>query len=165
MNEKPKKTGRRLGRVLVVSCPVLLVLYVGSYILNSLAGGWMVNESGKCRPFALAICDQYIWMPRYGFCQKFRDVDGRDSIRAWGLGYVYCPLMLIDQAFVHRTIRYMNEDMTFVEPLPVPPMEDYHPTRQNRFAGRFPYKPTTNQTGKTTQQTPAGGRLKATPEK
>ncbi|MFC1497758.1 hypothetical protein ACFLS1_04680 [Verrucomicrobiota bacterium] len=144
---------------------VILVLYVGSYIPNSLAGGWVVNESGKCRPFFLASCDQYIWIPRYGFCQKFRWPGGRNGIRAWGfLGKLYAPLILIDQAYFHRTIRYMNEDLTFVKPFPVPPIEEYHPTRVNAFAGRFPYRPITNTTEEIAEQTPTSDSLKAQPE-
>ena len=153
MNAQPTQRKRRLGKILSGSFCALLAVYVGSYILNSLTGGWVVNESGKVRLMGgLANCDQYVWMPRYGFCQRFRCVDGRDDIRAGGLGHLYCPLILADQAYFHRTIRFMNEDMTFVEPLPVPPIGQYHPAMVNRFAGRFPYRPITNNTGATVAQ-------------
>ncbi|MEZ5328600.1 MAG: hypothetical protein R3F19_26445 [Verrucomicrobiales bacterium] len=138
MNDQLTKQ-KRCVRGFAGSFIVLLVLYIGTYILNSMAGGWMVNESGRCRVFGLAQCDQFIWMPHHGFCQKFTLSDGRESSRAWGIGKFYRPLILIDQAYFHPTVRFMNEDLSLVDPLPAPPIEDYHPTRANRFAGRFPY--------------------------
>ena len=132
---------RQLGRIVVGSILGLLLLYVGSYTLDSLAGGWMVSESGECRHHLLANCDQFVWMPRVGSCQKFRWSGGRDGIRAFGIGYFYCPLILLDQACFHQTIRFVNHGMTFVEPLPAPPIEEYHPTMVNRWCGRFPYQP------------------------
>ena len=148
-----KKTRGKILKNLAASVFLLLVLYVGTYIPNSLAGGWMVNESGKCRVFGLAHCDQFIWMPRFGFCQKFTRANGRDGIRAWGFGKLYCPLILMDQAYFHPTIHFMNEDLSFTDPLPAPPLEKYHPSRENRFLGRFPYGAVTNETEMDAEQT------------
>jgi len=132
---------RQRVRIVVGSILVLHLLYVGSYTLDSLAGGWMVNESGECRNYLVASCDQFVWTPRFGACQKFRWSGGRDGIRAFGIGYLYCPLILLDQAYFHQTVRFMDEGMTFVEPIPAPPIEEYHPTMVNRYCGRFPYRP------------------------
>lgn len=82
--------------------------------------------------------DILIWQPRYGYCQWFRSADGQDGLRAWDkFGYFYAPLILFDQAYVHRTIYYIRPDGSMLDSFP--PYEEYHPTRVNRFHGRFPY--------------------------
>jgi hypothetical protein len=112
---------------------------VGSYAILSASGGWVVTESGEIR-MILAVPDVLVWQPRYGRCESFRNVSGDYGLRADGLGYFYSPLILFDQRYVHRTIRFIHLDGTSVQPLPAPPYEDYHPLRQNRFHKRFPYE-------------------------
>jgi len=141
-------------KILARALFVILLLYVLTYIPNSLTGGWIANESGKIRLLGgLANCDQYIWMPRFGVCQIFQWSNGRNGIKVQGLGYFYCPLILIDQAYFHRTIRFFNENMMEAKPYPFPPIEKFHPTMVNPFAGRFPYQAVTNQMTEALEQT------------
>ena len=106
----------------------LVLLYVASYVVNSMAGGWMYNESGKTRNriTSLAVFDQFIWVPRLGFCQTFQSVGGRNRIRADYSGYVYCPLILFDQTYVHKTIPCQMEEYD----KHAPPKEEMHPLIQ-----------------------------------
>jgi hypothetical protein len=42
------------------------------------------------------------------FCQRFRTADGSWTVRANIVGYVFTPLVLLDQAFWHKTIRVFD---------------------------------------------------------
>jgi hypothetical protein len=136
--EQPK-TPRRLRRW-AFTFFALLALYNISYVALSATGGWVVSESGELRMPLLAVCDTFEWQPRYGECQLFRWSGGNYGLRGDSLGYFYSPLILLDQRYVHRTIRFMRLDGSFVEPLPAPHYSEYHPLRENRFAHRFPYE-------------------------
>jgi len=116
-----------------------VAIYIGSYAVLSFTGGWIVSESGELR-MVLAISDIFEWQPRFGSCQIFRWSGGNYGLRADPLGYFYAPLILFDQRFVHRTIRFISMDGKFVEPLPAPPYDKYHPLRQNGYMYRFPYE-------------------------
>ncbi|WP_348543632.1 hypothetical protein [Chthoniobacter sp.] len=118
-----------------------LGVYLCSYIVLSFTGGWVVSQSGELR-MILAVDDIFEWQPRYGQCQWFRWVGGNYGLRADRLGYFYAPLILLDQRHVHRTIRFLRLDGTFVEPFPAPPLSQYHPLIADRFAGRLPYERT-----------------------
>jgi len=102
----------------------------------------MVTESGRWRLFGLAEIDCIQWQPRFGFCQRFRWSGGRNGIRADFLGYIYAPLILLDQSYIHRTIPLWsssgNSDAG-IDLSRIPPISEWHPTRANPFAGRFPY--------------------------
>jgi hypothetical protein len=137
-NELISRKRRWLRRV-GIGIAVFLVLYVGSYVVLSATGGWVVSESGELRMF-LAVSDIFEWQPRYGSCERFRWSGGDYGLRADALGYFYAPLILFDQHFIHRTIRFLQLDGSFAEPLPAPPYADYHPLRENRFSHRFPYE-------------------------
>jgi hypothetical protein len=71
---------RRLFRKLALA-GVLLGLYVGSYVILSASGGWVVTESGEIR-MPLAVADVFVWQPRYGRCESFRNVSGDYGLRA-----------------------------------------------------------------------------------
>jgi len=126
---------------------MLLPLYVISYALLSLTGGWMVTESGRWRPFGiLAEIDSIQWQPRFGFCQRFTWSGGHDGIRADFLGYVYAPLILLDQSHIHPTIslwRSPGDPDSGIDSTRIPPITEWHPRRVNPFAGRFPYSSST----------------------
>ena len=132
---------RRLLRRVLLGISLTSTLYVASYAFLSVTGGWVVSESGQLRPFGLAEVDIFQWQPRFGFCQRFLWSSGHYGLRADALGYFYAPLILLDQGFVHRTIRFVSQDGTMIEPIPSPPVSEYHPRMVNPFAGRFPYEP------------------------
>jgi len=117
---------------------VLLAAYVLAYAVLSITGGWVVSESGEHR-IVTAVADQFEWQPRYGSCQRFRSVSGDYTLRADTLGYVFAPLILLDQRFIHRTISFFGADGP-LDPVPAPPFAQYHPILSNRFHGRFPYQ-------------------------
>jgi hypothetical protein len=138
---QPRK--RRSIRIRAVWLLLLLPLYLVSYAILSFMGGWMVTESGRWRPSGLAEIDSIQWQPRFGFCQRFIWSGGRPGIRADTLGYIYCPLILIDQARIHPTIplwRLPGDPDSGFDSSRVPPITQWHPTVVNPFAGRFPYE-------------------------
>jgi hypothetical protein len=126
-------------RKLVFGLLSVLVLYVGSYAILSATGGWVVSESGEVR-MILAVSDIFEWQPRYGFCERFRRIGGEYKLRGDYLGYCFAPLILLDQYYVHRTVRFITLDGKMVDPLPAPPLSKYHPLISNQFSGRFPYE-------------------------
>lgn len=126
-------------RRICVGVVAFLILYIGSYIPLSINGGWVVSESGKTR-ITLAMADIFEWQPRYGSFHRMRSYGGGSQVRADLLGWLYSPLILTDQTWFHTTIPFIKEGFEAVEPLPAPPLEEYHPTRANRFHGRFPYE-------------------------
>jgi hypothetical protein len=85
----------------------------------------------------LAVADSFAWQPRSGWCERFLQVDGRYTLRGDGLGYFYAPAILLDQRYAHPTIRFIAND-GFIEPLPAPPLSQYHPLRTGRWHDRFP---------------------------
>ena len=100
----------------------------------------MVTESGRWRLFGLAEIDCIQWQPRFGFCQSFRWSGGRNGIRADFLGYIYAPLILLDQSYIHRTIPLWSssgDSDAGIDLSRIPPISEWHPTRANPFAGRF----------------------------
>lgn len=140
-HEQPKK--RRRLRKFAFRFLLLLLLYVLSYALLSFSGGWMVTESGRWRPFGtVAEIDCIQWQPRLGFCQRFTWSGGHEGIRADFLGYFYAPLILLDQSHIHPTIplfRTLGDPDNGIDTSRIPPLSEWHPTRVNQFAGRFPY--------------------------
>jgi hypothetical protein len=137
--ERRKRSGSCWFRFLR-DAAVILILYVASYAVLSYTGGWVISETGHDRPVPgapLAAADVYIWQPRYGRCEPFRNVLGENTLRADALGYLFAPLILLDQRFVHPTIPFTAPDG---RDNPAPPYEDYHPLRANRFHGRCPYE-------------------------
>ncbi|MDF1738042.1 MAG: hypothetical protein P1U86_02690 [Verrucomicrobiales bacterium] len=123
---------------IIVGVGVFLIIYIGSYFPLSEKGGWVVSESGRIR-ITLAMADIFEWQPRYGYFHRMRSISGGTTIHADLIGWFYAPLIMIDQSRVHPTILFIGEGFEAVEPLPAPPLEDYHPTRVNQFHGRFPY--------------------------
>jgi hypothetical protein len=116
-------------RKLAIVLLALLIMYIGSYATLSVSGGWVVSESGELRMPVLAVADVFEWQPRYGDCQLFRWTGGNYGLRGDWLGYFYSPLILLDQRYIHRTIRFIRLDGNFIEPLPAPPYAALHPLR------------------------------------
>ena len=87
----------------------LVALYVTAYIGLSCTGGYVFTQSGEVRyAFGWSVSDIQLWQPRFLFCQRFRQIDGSWTIRANTLGYVFTPLVLLDQAFWHKTVRLFD---------------------------------------------------------
>ncbi len=135
--KQPLRTRRLLHFARQLS--ILLLLYVALYAPLSFTGGWVVTESSEVRFFS-AVADVFQWQPRYGRCQRFREATGDYTLRTDRLGFYFAPLILLDQRFVHRTIPFMTAESRSIEPLPAPPLSEYHPLRVNRWHGRFPYE-------------------------
>ena len=134
-----KKKKKFRVRVLILELGAVFALYVVSYAFMSATGGWMVSESGELRT-PLAASDIFLWQPRHGSGQWFRQIDGEHSFRGDFLGFVYFPLIAIDQRTVHRTIRFRDTNGIAASPIPAPPLSEYHPLRYNRFYGRWPHE-------------------------
>lgn len=130
-----KKAFRRI----VLGLILFGVVYVASYVPLSKRGGWVVSESGRVR-ITLAMADIFEWQPRYGLFHRMRAYGGGHLIRADFLGWFYSPLILIDQKWIHPTIAFIDSEFKAVDPIPAPPLNEYHPTKANRFHGRFPYE-------------------------
>lgn len=85
------------------------VSYLGCYAILSSCGGYVRTQSGQVRyDFGLSVTDIDQWQPRFAFCQRFRQIDGSWTIRSNFLGSAFAPLILLDQLFVHKTIRHFD---------------------------------------------------------
>ncbi len=84
--------------------------YVGSYVALSLCGGYVMTQSGDVRyaDGGMSVTDIDQWQPCFTFYQHFRTMNGSRIVRANFLGYVYAPLILLDQTFFHRTVRHFD---------------------------------------------------------
>ncbi len=58
----------------------------------------------------MSVTDIDQWQPCMAFYQRFRTMNGSMIVRASFLGYVYAPLILLDQAFFHRTVRHFDPE-------------------------------------------------------
>lgn len=101
-----QRTQKRIG----LSCIAFIALYVGTYSLLSYFGRYCWEQSGEVRYAAsgFSITDLEQWQPRFIFCQRFKTYDGRWITRANLLGHVYAPLVLLDQAYFHKTVRLFD---------------------------------------------------------
>jgi len=86
----------------------LLGVYVLSYAVNSLMGGYWLKPDmdGRDRyASGLSMFDAVLWQPRWGYCARGR---GRTDL----LGSFYRPMIWLDRALIHRTI-YLFDDGGF----------------------------------------------------
>ena len=115
-NPKPRRfTARRL----LLTLAALVLLYVGSFVLNSHFGGyWNKPErDGHDRwSFGLSMHTAVLWQPRFGYWALYRS--------DW-LGAFYSPLIRLDRRFIHPT-RYVS-DPNFVEWSKTTTAADWHP--------------------------------------
>ena len=104
-------------------------VYFISYALLSYNGGYRIVMSGNARPTGLALGDTFAWQPRFGVCFPFHSALGENTYRSDVLGFLYLPLIRLDQTYIHRTRPYITFDATG-EPLnhPWPAIEEMHPT-------------------------------------
>lgn len=88
---------------------VVVAAYLGTYLILSFTGTYILTESGLVRyDFGFSVSDIQQWQPRFAFCQRFRTVDDNWTLRANFLGYFYAPLILLDQAVLHKTIHLID---------------------------------------------------------
>lgn len=82
-----------------------LILYIGTYIINSNAGGyWKRPESdGKHSVLGVELKTALLWQPRYGY---------HSSTRTDIIGAIYLPLIWVDQQIFHRTL-YITDFSTW----------------------------------------------------
>src|SRR5262245_50291626 len=93
----------------VMTIGVLAALYLLAYTGLTCTGGYVFTQSGEVRyAFGWSVSDIQQWQPRFMFCQRFRQIDGSWTIRANTLGYAFTPLVLLDQAFWHKTVRLFD---------------------------------------------------------
>lgn len=94
-----------MPKKLSFSLIVILILYVGSYIINSNAGGyWKRAESdGEHKFLGVDLKTALLWQPRYGY---------HSSTRTDIVGAIYLPLIWIDRGIFHRTL-YITDFSTW----------------------------------------------------
>ncbi|MBS0206718.1 MAG: hypothetical protein JSS49_27895 [Planctomycetes bacterium] len=99
-------------RYRLITTLVVIAFYVSSYCLLSFQGKYHASRSGQHRweSVGLAAVDQNLWHAKGVFWQPFRNVYGKDSFQATSLGYFFSPLIILDRAFVHRTINLFDAD-------------------------------------------------------
>jgi peptidoglycan/LPS O-acetylase OafA/YrhL len=101
------RTQRRLKIALGI-----IVLYIVVYAVLSLGGEYIFTQSGQVRyNFGLSVSDLQQWQPRFVYCQRFLQVDGSWTLRANFLGFIFSPLVLFDQTFVHKTVRLFDPEI------------------------------------------------------
>jgi hypothetical protein len=84
----------------------VIAIYLGSYTILSSNGEYVWTQSGEVRySFDMAMTDLEQWQPYKAHCQIFRSISGRLTLRGNFLGYLYSPLIIIDQKFIHPTKR------------------------------------------------------------
>lgn len=100
---------RRIKRIFIV-CGALLLLYIASYVVLSAMGSYRWSQSGRLRySFGLSVTDIEIWSPRGMTWEPFRNIYGADTTRGDLLGYLYSPLIALDRAWLHPTIKIFEQ--------------------------------------------------------
>jgi len=90
-----------------IGLPLFVGLYLCSYGLLSYLGSYVRTQSGVLRwtHSGLAITDAAQWQPKFVFWQRFQRFDGTSIVRANPFGYLYAPLVSLDQKLIHPTQR------------------------------------------------------------
>src|SRR5438874_8861476 len=84
-------------------CLLILSLYIACYAALSLCGRYQDNVSslGELGIITRGVSDHQEWQPRFVIVTRF---PGQASaLRANIPGYLFLPLVLLDQRFCHRT--------------------------------------------------------------
>jgi hypothetical protein len=116
---------------LLVATSLALVVYVVTYIVNSLNGGYYLKPEmdGNMRYSdgysTLAIPVAIMWQPYFGHYAL-----GRTDF--WGK--FYCPAIMLDRKFVHKT-RYLTEgESTVFNWMSTLPLSKIHPEFRREIA-------------------------------
>lgn len=114
------------GKKIVLGLLATSVVYIASYAILSTRGGYVFTQSGKIR-IGISLDDEWIWMPRYGWAQSYQWPDGRNTVRVSGLsGWLYLPLILADQSWVHPTQRFITPEGKWVKGFIPPSTNSWH---------------------------------------
>ena len=98
------KTPCKIRQYLLTLFAVLL-LYVGSYCCLSANGEYYFSQSDRFHGqiYGMAVGDINIWHPKFLYWETFTTVLGERTTRGNFLGYVYCPMIMLDRWLVHST--------------------------------------------------------------
>ena len=93
---------KRIGKIATISLLLAFFLYVGSYIANSLCGGyWPRPVSGELSySSGLGLPTLFLWQPHFGYY----DPNDQDTV-----GRVYAPLIYIDRLIFHKNLDLARE--------------------------------------------------------
>ena len=90
---------------------VILFLYIISYAVLSYFGSYCPTQSGKLRYNAgLSVTDVAQWHPKFIYGHLFRTIDGKTTYCGNIMGFIYAPLVILDQKYIHKT-----EELGFTE--------------------------------------------------
>ena len=84
--------------------------YVVCYAVLSLLGQWQMVTSGERRysQTGLGAIDTQEWQPKGLLFRRWNGTDGKSRTDGNLCGYVYFPLIFLDRACVHRTVKFFN---------------------------------------------------------
>ena len=99
-----------------------IIFYIVSYSILSLFGSYYLSQTGERRyslrlpedessvkPLFLSVTDVALWQPKFIRGRVFLTIKGKREYQANFLGYFYCPLVVIDQRYIHKT-RYLFDE-------------------------------------------------------
>ena len=78
-------------------------IYLLSYACLSLLGGWRLQETGQSCVGMMLMPDEIVWKPACCWFQPEFDTGSGTTTRGDLLGFLYAPLIFLDQRFVHRS--------------------------------------------------------------
>jgi hypothetical protein len=97
------RVSRRKRKLILAAAAV--VVYVAAYTVLSIRGGYVQVASGATRlSYGFAVSDMFVWQPSPGVGYHFRDASGHDEWMGDLLGWLFRPLIEMDQRFVHRSV-------------------------------------------------------------
>jgi hypothetical protein len=99
------QNGRRDMKLKIVIGAVAVAAYVSLYAYLSLNGGYILTQSGQVRSGSHLVSDIQQWQPYHAFCQRFWRADGSWTLHANLPGYVFAPMIILDQTLFHREKR------------------------------------------------------------
>ena len=117
------------SRIFIRIVIIVIVVYLISYSLLSVTGGYVALPSGRIRlSYGLSISDVLVWQPRFGEGHWMINANGRTGWIGDFLGWIYYPMMMLDQRAFHPTVPFRTEDGRFISPDPFSRLR-MHPTR------------------------------------
>ena len=67
-------------------------------------------QSGELRyDHGFAVTDVEIWQSKYMLFQKQKNIEGKNTYGYNFLGFIYSPLIVLDQTLVHTTNRLISD--------------------------------------------------------
>jgi hypothetical protein len=126
MENLKSRRGRRFRARLLRVLTALAVVYVMVYLFLSLGGGYVTHTSGNHRmSYGLAIPDSMSWQPYWGTGGTFVRADGSSTWDCDWIGFLFAPLLYVDQRSVHPTIPILKDDLT-IDAAAIPPQNKLH---------------------------------------